>query len=66
MFKKHGKQQLVAIKMPVKLLTGLADVASLCRPNTVVLASQTIFANNYFKLKIFKSKPIWRQRKSKG
>ena len=62
MFKKHGKQQPQAIKMPVKLLTGLADVASLCRPNTVVLASQDVFEHNYFKLKIFKSKPIRRQR----
>jgi len=62
MFKKHGKQQLQAIRMPVKLLTGLADVASLCRLNSVVLASQGIFAHNYFKLKLFKSKPTCRQR----
>jgi hypothetical protein len=46
MFKKHDKQQLQAIRMPVKLLTDLADVASLCRLNTVVLASQGIFALN--------------------
>ena len=61
MFKKHGKQQLHAIRMPVKLLTGFADVASLCRPNTVLLASQDVFVHNYFKLKLIKSKPIWRQ-----
>ena len=34
------------------------NVASLCRPHSVVLASQSIFAHNYFKLQIFKSKQI--------
>jgi len=62
MFKKHGKQQLQAIRMPVKLLTGCAVVASLCRQKAVVLASQGRFADNYFKLQLFKSKPIQTQR----
>jgi hypothetical protein len=52
--------------MPVKLLTGLAEVARLCRPNSVVLASQSIFAHNYFKLQIFKSKQIQPAAEKKG
>jgi hypothetical protein len=60
MFQKHGKQKLKAIRMPVKLLTGSAEVARLCRPKPVVLASQSIFAHNYFKLQIFKLQTIRR------
>jgi len=45
-----------AIIAPISGSCQSNNVASLCRPKSVVLASQSIFAHNYFKLQIFKLK----------
>jgi hypothetical protein len=45
---------------PISVSCQSKNVASLCRPNSVVLASQSIFAHNYFKLQIFKLQTIRR------